>query len=235
MTAALFIGFVVLMAAAIVATVIRYLDKRTAFALAASLLAWSTYVGLMGYCGVIRNTNLRPPGIAFIIIPIVIFLEVFIVATKSSAGARVALAFPLWIILAAQSFRIGVELFLHQLWIEGLVPKMLTFEGANVDIFVGLSAPLIAWFSTRGQPGIRVALVWNILGLLALSNVVVRAVLTAPGPLNLIHTGVPNLMMGTFPFVFIPGFFVPLAAVLHVVAIRAIGTQLRKISRSETK
>ena len=29
-------------------------------------------------------------------------------------------------------------------------------------------------------------------------------------------------MIGTFPFMFIPGFFVPLAVVLHVLAIRSI-------------
>ena len=66
----------------------------------------------------------------------------------------------------------------------------------------------------------RLALTWNVLGLLALANVVIRAVLTAPGPFNLIHAEVPNLMFGTFPFMFIPGFFVPLAIVLHVLAIR---------------
>ena len=72
----------------------------------------------------------------------------------------------------------------------------------------------------------RLALAWNMLGLLALTNVVIRAVLTAPGPFNLIHAEVPNRMMGTFPFLFIPGFFVPLAVVLHALAIRAIRTQL---------
>ena len=45
---------------------------------------------------------------------------------------------------------------------------------------------------------------------------------TAPGPLNFIHAEVPNRMIGTYPFMFIPGFFVPLAVVLHVLAIRAI-------------
>jgi hypothetical protein len=38
-------------------------------------------------------------------------------------------------------------------------------------------------------------------------------------------------MFGTFPFLFIPGFFVPLAVMLHVLAIRAISSRLRtKIS-----
>ena len=36
--------------------------------------------------------------------------------------ARVALAIPLWIILGTQSFRVVVELFLHQLWLDGLIP-----------------------------------------------------------------------------------------------------------------
>jgi hypothetical protein len=74
--------------------------------------------------------------------------------------------------------------------------------------------------------GLKLALVWNVLGLLALANVVTRAVLTAAGPLNLIQAEVPNRMFGTFPFLFIPGFFVPLAVVLHALAIRAIRSRL---------
>ena len=104
---------------------------------------------------------------------------------------------------------------------------MLTFEGANVDIYIAATSPLIAWISARGQSGIKIALVWNVLGLLALANVVTRAILTAPGPLNLIHAEVPNRMFATPPFAFIPAFFVPLAVVLHVLAIRSIISRLR--------
>jgi hypothetical protein len=225
MIATLFLGFVAMMAAIVVALVARYLNLRTAFGVLAGSSVWFTYAGLLGYFDLVKNTAMRRPGIAFIVVPVIVFLLFFIV--RSSASARVALAFPLWIILGTQCFRIGVELFLHQLWINGLVPKMLTFEGANVDIYVGASAPLIAWLSTRGRLGMRLALGWNVLGLLALTNVVIRAVLTAPGPFNLIHAEVPNLMMGTFPFLFIPGFFVPLAVVLHVLAMRAISSRLR--------
>jgi hypothetical protein len=227
MVATLFLGFVGIMVAIVVTLVARYLNVRTAIGVLAGLSAWLTYVGLLGYFGVVKNTTMRPPGMAFLLVPILLFLLVFIVfIVRSTAGERVALAFPLWIILGAESFRIGVELFLHRLWIDGLVPKMLTFEGANVDIYIGASAALIAWLSTKGRLGMRLALVWNVLGLLALANVVIRAVLTAPGPFNLIHTEVPNRMFGTFPFLFIPGFFVPLALVLHLLAIRAISSRL---------
>ena len=220
MTAAMFLGFLGLTATVVVALTARYLNGRTAFWVLAGLSAWFIYAGLLGYFGVVKGISIRPPGIVFVVGPVLLFLVLFIV--RSSATARAALAFPLWIILGVQSFRVVVELFLHQLWINGLIPKMLTFAGANVDIYIGATAPVIAWLSTRGHSGLRLALVWNVLGFLALANVVTRAVLTVPGPLNLIHAEVPNLMFGTFPFTFIPGFFVPLAVVLHVLAMQAI-------------
>jgi hypothetical protein len=223
-----FLGFVALMTAVIVLLSARYRSGQFAFGVLAALCAWFIYVGVLGYLGVIANTAIFPPGIALIFVPIVVFLVLFIVRVGSSAGARVALAFPLWVLIGTQAFRVGVELFIHQLWINGLVPKMLTFAGANVDIYIGASAPVIAWLSMRGWWGQRLALFWNILGLLSLANVVTRAVLTAPGPLHLIHAEVPNRMIGTFLFMFIPGFFVPLAVVLHVLAIRSIVSHARR-------
>ena len=202
-------------------------ERPIAFGVLAALCAWFIYVGVLGYLGVIANTAMFPTGIALIFVPVVAFLVLFILRVGSSAGARMALVFPLWVLIGTQAFRVGVELFIHQLWVDGLLPKMLTFAGANVDIYIGASAPVIAWLSMRGGWGQRLALLWNLLGLLSLANVVTRAVLTAPGPLNLIHAEVPNRMIGTFPFMFIPGFFVPLAVVLHVLAIRSITSHAR--------
>jgi hypothetical protein len=217
MTAILFIVFLVATAIAVVALAARYVNTGAAFRLLAGLSVWFLYMGLMGYFGVARNAAMRPPGAAFILVPVVVFIVIFVFKARS-----LAIPFPVWLLVGGQSFRIGVELFLHRLWIAGMIPKMLTFAGANVDIFIGLSAPGAAWLATRGRTGMKAALAWNLLGLLSLANVVIRAVLTAPGPLNLIHAENPNLMIGTFPYLFIPGFFVPLAVVLHVLAMRAI-------------
>jgi hypothetical protein len=222
-----FLGFVALMTAIVVLLSARYRNGRFALGVLAALCGWFIYVGVLGYLGVIANRAIFPPGIALVFVPVAAFLILFILRVGSPAGARVALAFPLWLLIGAQAFRVGVELFIHQLWIAGLVPKMLTFSGTNVDIYVGASAPVIAWLTMRGRWGQRLALLWNVLGLLSLANVVTRAVLTAPGPLNLIHGEVPNRMIGTFPFMFIPGFFVPLAVVLHVLAIRSIASHAR--------
>lgn len=231
MVAIVFVGFVAIMAAIVIAATARYLGGRAAWFVLAGLLAWLSYAGLLGDLGVLKNMTTHPPGIVFLVVPVLLFLLVFLAfVVLSGASARVALAFPLWMLLGVQSFRIFVELFLHRLWIDGLVPKMLTFEGANVDIYVAASAPFIAWLSTRGRLGLKIALAWNVLGLFALANVVTRAVLTAPGPLHLIHAEVPNRLLGAFPFLFIPGLFVPLAVVLHSLALRAIVSRLRSPS-----
>ena len=84
--------------------------------------------------------------------------------------------------MGLQCYRVGVELFLHQLWRDGLLPRMLTFAGANVDVYLGATAAIAALASTKGRTGLKLAFAWNLLGLLALGNVVIRAVLTAPGP-----------------------------------------------------
>ncbi len=229
MTAAFFLGFVALMAGLVIGLTTRLLGPHIGRAAATGLSLWLLYVGLLGYFGVTRATNLRPPGMAFILVPVVIVLVLTILKLRTPTGAKVARCFPLWIVLGAQSFRVIVELFLHQLWRDGVIPKMLTFSGSNVDIYIGATAPFAAWIATRGRGGRQLALVWNGLGLLALANVVSRAVLSAPGPFQLIHAEVPNLMFGTFPYMFIPALFVPLALILHAIAIRNLATRMSLI------
>jgi hypothetical protein len=43
---------------------------------------------------------------------------------------------------------LGVELLLHRLHLDGLAPRIVTYQGGNMDIWIGLSAPLIAWSRT---------------------------------------------------------------------------------------
>ena len=135
-------------------------------------------------------------------------------------------AFPLWVVIAMQTFRIGVELLLHRLYLDGLAFRIVTYQGGNMDIWIGLSAPLIAWTSTGGHWGERLALGWNVAGALTLANAITLGALTAPG-LNLIHAEVPNVAIGAFPFTYIAGFFAPLAMALHALSVRGLRAGLR--------
>lgn len=222
-TATLFLAFVAALALLVVFVAAWRFRARTATAIAIGLPLWLAYVGALSWSGLIADTTLRPPAIFYVVGPVVLF--VMIVMVRSKAGGRLALAVPLWALLGLQVYRIGVELFLRQLWAEGLVPRMLTFEGANVDLWIGITAPVAAKLSTCGRRGRQIALAWNAIGLLSLANVIVRSALTSPGPLNLIHAEVANHAIGTFPYTFIAGFFAPLAVILHVLALRSIAAR----------
>jgi hypothetical protein len=225
-TAILCLGYLAGVSIVIAALTALYLHERLR-ALLIGLPLWLLYVGLLSYSGVVSNTALRPPGIVYVAFPAVLF--VVLVFALSGAGARIASAFPFWVIIGMQTFRIGVELLLHRLWVDGLAPRMVTYRGGNIDILIGLSAPLIAGISTRGRWGEWLALGWNVVGLLTLTNAITLSALTAPG-LTLIHSEVPNMAIGVFPFTYIAGFFAPLAMALHALSIRGLRAGLREVS-----
>jgi hypothetical protein len=143
-----FLLYLVFMAAAAGAMISRCLPGRQARLGLAGLFTWLVYVGLLSYLGVVRNPAVRPTGILLIVLPVLLFVAIALV--RSSFGARMALAFPLWLLLGFQAFRVGVELLLQRLWIDGLVPRLMTYEGGNVDILVGLSALASRRPSSRG-------------------------------------------------------------------------------------
>ncbi|CCD99432.1 hypothetical protein [Bradyrhizobium sp. STM 3809] len=220
MTAIACLLLLALVMSGVAAAIMRYLPRRQSAVVLVILILWLAYVCAMSWSGLVASSTLRPPPAVLVALPA--FLVTVLVLAPLRVGLRIAQSFPVWLLLGAQVFRVGVELLLHQLWRDGLVPRLMTYEGGNLDILIGLSAPLIAWIATRGRAGLALAQLWNGLGLVALANIVARAVLSAPGPLQTLNGDVPNLAIGTFPFTYIAAFFAPLAFALHVLAIRAI-------------
>jgi hypothetical protein len=212
-----FLAYILLVAGLVAAVLIRFLPARAAGAGIALLIAWLIYNGILGYSGAVAGNVFGIPGIVALVAPIFVFVTVVLVI--SPVGRYLALRFSLPLLIGLQTFRVGVELALHKLWAIGAVPHLLTLSGGNLEILIGLSAPAIAWISIRGTNGRRVAVGWTVLGLLSIVNVSIRAVLT--GPMHVLHTEVPNVAMGIFPYSFIPGFMAPLAVMLHILALRA--------------
>lgn len=129
---------------------------------------------------------------------------------------------PLWPV-AAQTFRIPVEIVLWRLAVAGVIPELLSFHGRNVDILVGLTAPVVAYacFARRAWAA-RVAVWWNWAGIVILLNVVVLAQLSAPTPWGLFETDPPTTLIADWPYIWLPAFLVPLAWLLHAVSLRQL-------------
>jgi len=225
----LFTAYVGVVVAGTVTVIFRWLTGKTRLGALALVGVWLTYAGILGVTGIVGRYHQLPPGIALLTLPIILSL---LALTLTASGATLSRRIPLWLLIGFQVFRIGVEASLYHMWSLGLAPKLMTLAGGNIEILVAISAPVAAWLVSMGLTGRRIAWMWNLIGLMSLANIVIRAVLSAPGPLQFIHVEVPDMAILIFPFTFIPGFMAPLALVLHILAFRAFSLKDNAISKS---
>lgn len=141
------------------------------------------------------------------------------------------LVFIFWVLLRRQSFidqtdlkiltrlhavRIGVETVLWMLFIEGLLPKIMTFEGWNFDILAGATAVVVSFYAFRSGTVNRPLLGWwNVLALLLLINIVAIAILSGPTPFQRFGFGLPNMALSKWPYIWLPSFIVPAVFAAH--------------------
>lgn len=119
--------------------------------------------------------------------------------------------------------RVPVEMVLWWLFLNGAVPQLMTFEGKNMDVFSGLSAVFIAYFGyTQHKLNKTLLLAWNFICLALLINIVFMAVLSAPLAFQQFAFEQPNIGVFHFPFVFLPGFIVPIVLFSHLLCIRKL-------------
>ena len=194
-------------------------SRRLPIGARAVLFAWLLVIGVLGAAGMFLRAGRVPPYFAAVgLLP-----SAAAVAYVCSPAGTVLLArtSAAWLI-GLQSFRVLVEIVLWALAREHRLSLLLTFEGRNLDILVGLTALPVAWLCEvrRAWPG-WVAVVWNVAGIAILANVVIRALLSAPTPFQMIHTEPPTTIITTLPYIWLPGFLVPLALSLHVASLRS--------------
>jgi hypothetical protein len=181
------------------------------------LLAWLLLQGAVALTGFYLVTDARPPRMALLVGPPLLGIGLLF----ATAGGRRFLAGlrPGWLTLL-HLVRVPVELTLLGLYLQGSVPRLMTFEGRNWDILAGLSAPLVYFLAFRRPRRRRgVLLIWNWLSLASLLNIVVNAVLAVPGPWQQWGFEQPNVAVLQFPFVWLPGGVVPLVLLAHLTAL----------------
>lgn len=185
-----------------------------------ALAGWLALTATLAGRGFFADFYSLPPHMLLAIGP-----PLLVLLALSFAGRLDALlaALPRSWPVGAQAFRIVVELVLWRLAVAGVAPEIMTFTGRNVDILVGLSAPVVAYFCfvRRAWPE-RVAVWWNVAGIVVLLNVVVHAQLSAPTRFRVFETEPPTTFIGDLPYIWLPAFLVPLAWALHAVSLRQL-------------
>jgi hypothetical protein len=191
--------------------------KRIVAGVLIALCAWLFLTGTLAQGGFLAAWGARPPRLPAI--PMLALIAI-ITVNRAEVFQKLLDATPRHWPVAMQTFRVGVELAFWGLYACGGAPEQVTFEGRNFDVLVGLTAPFAAFAIARLNLTPGVVIVWNLLGILILSNTIVTTLSSMPGPLHLNWPGMPFTAFAAWPFVWIPAFLAPLAIFIHVFSIR---------------
>ena len=137
----------------------------------------------------------------------------------SPLGTRLS-QLPLIAIVGLNSFRLPLELILHELYKHGDLPVQMTWSGLNFDVLTGISA-LVLVMLRRDLPK-AVFWAWNLMGISLLVTVVSLAMLSSPLPFRTFFNEPAVLLVFDAPFNWVPTVHVWVAWVSHLVLFRAL-------------
>ncbi|WP_183575602.1 hypothetical protein HDF18_17005 [Mucilaginibacter sp. X5P1] len=183
-------------------------------------LLWLVLQAVVSLTGYYTVTNSVPPRFALLLFPPIVFIAILIFTKR---GRTAMDGFNVSLLTLLNIVRIPVELTLYWLYLHKLVPEVMTFEGRNFDILCGLTAPLVYyWGYIKNALSKNALIVWNVLCLMLLTNIVVLAMLSAPFAFQKFGFEQPNIAIFYFPFVWLPGFIVPVALFTHLAALKRL-------------
>jgi len=188
-------------------------------------LLWLAVQAAISLTGFYTITTGVPPRFMLLLLPPTIFIVLFFLIKK---GRVVIDSFDVKTLTLLHIVRIPVELTLYGLYLHKVVPEVMTFEGRNFDILCGLSAPFVYYFGyIKNIPSPKLLIAWNVICLLLLANIVVTAVLSGPFAFQRFAFNQSDFALLYFPFIWLPGYVVPIVLFAHLTAIR----QLMKSNR----
>lgn len=179
--------------------------------------AWMIGISTLALLGFFENTTATPPRFL-----IVLFGNIALVVYCFRTLKNSTLHTPY--VYAIHGMRLPIELLLYYLYVDGLIPEIMTFKGYNFDILIGISALLLLVHSLIQKPKIskQTLLIWHITGCLFLAAIVTLAVLSAPLPIQQLAFDQPNRAVLQFPYVLLPAAIVPIVFLTHALAIRQL-------------
>ncbi len=196
--------------------------QRLVFFVVAGLAMWLSILAVLAWRGFFSHFAAVPPRLLFVVVPPLLAIALLLFSRKVRL---LLLAVPPGWLIYAQSFRILMELFLWLGYRGGFVPVLMTFEGLNYDIIVGLTAPMAGLvFFGRNRYHRFQAVLWNVFGVALLLNIIAVSLMSLPpeSPLHVFDVTPANRFVADFPFIWIPGFIVPFALLLHLLSLKQL-------------
>lgn len=191
--------------------------RRAALAAALGVAVWMGLHAAVAASGVLEGGSMPPRVMPYFlgIITCAILLVV------SRVGRMLSRA-PMALLIGFHSFRLPLEMVLHALYEEGMLPQQMTWSGYNFDVVTGATALVLALVAIKQDLPQALVWIWNVLGLGLLVNVVTIAMLSAPVPFRQFMEDPPAVLVFFAPYNWIATVCVFGALVGHLVIFRKL-------------
>lgn len=199
--------------------------RKKAYKIGLLFSIWMFIQGITARSGFYAENlpNTPPRILLFGVLP---FIPIFLILLLSEGGKKFTNSLSIKKLNHLHFIRIPVELFLYVLYLNEYIPKIMTFEGQNIDIFVGISTIIVVNFGFRkNKIKTNFVLTWNLLAGFSLINIVSTAILSAPTPFQQFGLEQPNIAILYFPYCWLPTVIVPIILFAHIISIKQILTK----------
>jgi len=183
------------------------------------LLGWVALTGALAYLNLLNDFSRTPSPVGWLSAIALLISTTF---AASPFGAVAARATPIAWLIGLQSFRMVVEILLHQGYLAGFVPPQMTWEGRNWDILTGLTAIPVACLAARKLLPRWAAVLWNLAGFALLINIMSVATLSIPSSFRHFQNEPANTFIAQFPYIWLPTVLVPTAWIGHLLLFRRL-------------
>ncbi|WP_396636907.1 hypothetical protein [Maribacter sp. R77961] len=177
------------------------------------IILWSALHSILAYSGFYKVTDSIPPRFGLVLVPAVLIIIYGLLPKQQK-----------WIFEKRNTkistflhvVRLPVELVLYALFIHKMVPELMTFEGRNYDILMGITAPIMGWLLLKNIVTKYILLLWNMIGLVLVLFILVNGILSAELPFQQFGFDQPNRGVMYFPFILLPATVVPIVIWTHL-------------------
>lgn len=180
------------------------------------ILVWGIVQSLLAYSGFYQNTKSIPPRFILVLLPTILFMIYGLLPRQRN---YVLERHNINISTFLHSVRIPVELVLFPLFINKMIPELMTFEGRNFDILAGITSPIIGYFFLKKKLSGNVMIIWNVICLGLVLFILFNGVLSVETPFQQFGFEQPNRALFYFPFILLPAVIVPIVIYTHIIDI----------------
>lgn len=182
------------------------------------MMLWFGIMGVLAYVGFYKDFDIPPNFVPFGILPSFIFIVILLF---SKSFSKILKVIPHAWLISIQSFRILMEIILWMCFLANVIPVQMTFEGLNFDVMAGILGLIFYYFCFKKKIwSSKMTILYNIIGIVLLTTIVVIAFLSAPFPFRYFMNDPANTFITDLPFIWLPSFVVPFAFAMHFFSLK---------------